>query len=246
MLYKDLMKEFPNAREEESAFALRYLNLRKGEKILEVGAGTGFFTIPISEIIEDGLLIATDPSSEQLESIIQYNKKNIRVILAGSDCLPFDQKEFEENSFDAIWSGASFHHVEDKTQAFLDFYRLLKKGGRLVIMDVFSGTALAKHFDQEVAKYCISGHEVSFLNEDFADTLCFLAGFQPPKIIHETIRWKFDSMKDLGIFIYKIHGMTKTTPEKCAKRAEEILGVEYKDGQYYLNWPLSILITYKD
>lgn len=240
--YHKAMSALPEAREEEKALALYCLNPQKSEKILEVGAGGGFFSLPIAEMIFPGKLVATDPSMEQLKVLALHKKSNIEPLQGGADSLPLS---LEENSFDAIWSGGSFHHVGNKTAAFHRFNKLLKKGGRVVILDVFAGSSLAKHFDLEVAKYCITGHEVSFLSEEFTSSLCYLSGFQQPQFFQKTIQWKFPSPSALGLFLYDIHAMTKTTPEECYKRAQNILGIEEKEGLYYLNWPLTVLTAIK-
>lgn len=73
-----------------------------------------------------------------------------------------------------------------------------------------------------------------------------LTGLKKPKIHDIKIQWKFKNKKEIGIFLYKIHAMTKTTPEKCLKGAEKILGVEKKNNEYYLNWPIKILTTKKN
>jgi len=241
-LYKEAMKEFPLAREEEGRIAMQFLQPKPHERILEIGAGSGYFSRLISDVLTDGQLIATDPSIDQLEEIIRLGRKNIQVVQTEADHLT---SHLPEETFDAIWCGGSFHHIMDKTSTFFQFFKLLKKGGRVVILDVFAGTSLSQHFDQEVAKYCITGHEVSFLTAEFAGSLCYLTGFSPPKCAPQNVHWKFASMQDLGLFLYKIHCMTKTTPDLCAKSAEEILGITYQDNHYCLNWPLTVLTTYK-
>jgi arsenite methyltransferase len=244
-LYKEAMSEYPKAREEEGALSLRHLKPQPHEKILEVGAGGGFFTQIIADALRSGTLVATDPSAEQLEDIKNLKRSNIKIIAASADGLPVGVDPLQKGSFDGIWSGGSFHHVPNKSNAFSQFSSLLKKDGRLVILDVFSGSALAKHFDLEVAKYCVTGHEVAFLSEAFADSLCHLYGFAKPTFVHETVNWKFSTKQDLGLFIYKLHAMTARTPEQCYEGAKSILGVREKDGQYHLNWPLTALITHK-
>jgi len=241
--YKEIMNEMPEARIEERDLALNSLKPVKGEKILEIGAGAGFFSLAIAKLIYPGTLIATDPSLEQLQGLAEC--QNIVSLAHGADALSVDTPNLEEASFDAIWSGGSFHHVPNKTKAFHDFGRLLKPGGRVVISDVFFGSALSKHFDLEVAKYCITGHEVAFLSKEFANSLCFISGFEKPNFMDVTIHWRFKNREDVGFFLYKIHAMTKSSPEKCLERAAEILGVEYKEGYYCLNWPLTVMISYK-
>ena len=241
--YIESMQERPEARKAERLLCLKHLKPQPGEAILETGAGGGFFTEIIADVIHPGQLIATDPSHEQLASI--QPRSNLKTLPSGADTLPVDSPLLKANSFDAIWSGASFHHVPNKTAAFKNYYSLLKPGGRLVITDVFAGSKLAKHFDLEVAKYCATGHEVAFLSKEFADSLCYIAGFEKPTFYDGTIHWEFESKIDIGTFLYKLHAMIKTTPERCLEHAEKILGVKYKNGLYCLKWPLTVLITYK-
>jgi len=243
-LYKECLREFPNAREQDIELMKKFFAPRLGERILEVGAGSGMFSRHIADIIgKNGRLIVSDTSLDQLDEIKQMEKENIDVILFvqfGSE-----KVDLEKDKVDGIWSFGAFHHLKQKVKAFENYSSILKKGGRLVIADVFQGSSLARHFDDKVAKYCITGHEVSFLSRDFADSLCFLVDFEKPKFYDINLHWKFNERTDIGLFLYKLHAMTKTTAENCLKGAEEILGVEKKGQFYCLNWPMTILITYK-
>lgn len=243
-LYKEALEEFPNARENDIRCMKKYLLPKKGEHILEIGAGSGFFSQHISDLIgEKGRLIVSDPSLEQLEAVKKLNKKNVDVIQFvqfGSEAV-----DLERNKVDAIWSFGAMHHLMQKTKSFGNMNRILKKNGRVVICDVFQDSKLAEHFDDKVAKYSITGHEVSFLSREYAKTLCYLAGFEKPKFYDVNMEWKFKNKKDIGLFLYKLHAMTKTTPEGCLKGAEGVLGVEKKGEYYLLNWPLTIMITSK-
>ncbi|MBS3174731.1 class I SAM-dependent methyltransferase [Candidatus Woesearchaeota archaeon] len=243
-LYKEALEEFPNTRENDIKCMKKYLSPKDGERILEIGAGSGFFSQHILDLIgEKGRLIVSDPSLEQLEAVKKLNKKNIDVIQFvqfGSETV-----NLEKDKVDAIWSFGTMHHLIQKTKSFENMDRVLKKNRRVVICDVFQGSKLAKHFDDKVAKYCIVGHEVSFLSREYAETLCYLVGFEKPKFYDVNMKWKFKNKKDIGLFLYKLHGMTKTTPEECLKGAEEILGIEKKGEYYLLDWPLTVMTTRK-
>jgi SAM-dependent methyltransferase len=167
-------------------------------------------------------------------------KENIEIRNEGAHTLTLN-----ENSIDAIWSFGAMHHVFDKTTSFKNFHKALKGGGRLVIGDVFSGTTLAQHFDDRVAKFCVTGHEVAFWSRGYADSLCFLNGFEKPAFYDFNASWVFDKKEDIGDFLYKLHAMTKTTPGECLNGAEEILGVKEKNGKFYLNWTMTMIITKK-
>ncbi len=237
-LYKECLREFPHARDEDIEVMKKYLAPKENEVILEVGAGSGFFSGILSDMVKQ--LIVSDPSNEQLDEVKNLKKKNIKLVEAGADTLTL-----EKETIDAVWSFGAIHHCFNKTKSFQNFARILKKNGRLVIADVWHGSKLAKHFDDKVAKFCVTGHEVAFWTDEFAESLCFLSGLEKPKIYDLNIKWKFKTKEEIGTFLYKIHAMTKTTPQECLEGAEEILGIEKKDGMYCLNWPMKVMISKK-
>ncbi len=237
-LYKECLREFPHARDEDIEVMKKYLAPKENEVVLEVGAGSGFFSGILSDMVNQ--LIVSDPSNEQLEEVKSLKKKNIKLIEEGADTLTL-----EKEIVDAIWSFGAIHHCFNKTKSFQNFARILKKNGRIIIADVWHGSKLAKHFDDKVAKFCVTGHEVAFWTDEFAESLCFLSGLEKPKIYDLNIKWKFKTKEEIGTFLYKIHAMTKTTPQECLKGAEEILGIEKKNGMYCLNWPMKVMISKK-
>ena len=238
--YKEALREFPKVRDEDLEIMRDYLCPMEGEIILEVGSGSGFFSDYIAEMLGNGKLIVTDPSKEQLGESINFLRNNIEIREEGAEELSLDKE-----SVDAIWSFGAFHHCFNKTKAFENFNRVLKKNGRLVIVDVLQGSKLAKHFDEKVAKYCVSGHEVSFLTKEFTKSLCFLSKFGEPEFFDLDVKWKFNQKEDIGKFLYKLHAMTKCSYEECLKGAEELLGVKEKNGLFYLDWPLTVVIIEK-
>ena len=59
---------------------------------MEVGAGSGFFSGKISDKVgKIGLLIVSDPSSEQLREVNCLKKENIKVVQAGADTLVLEK-----------------------------------------------------------------------------------------------------------------------------------------------------------
>jgi len=237
-LYKECLREFPHSRDVDIEVMKKYLAPKNSEYILEVGAGSGFFSGILADSVKQ--LIVSDPSRDQLDEVKGLNKKNIKLIEAGADTLTL-----EKETVDAIWSFGAMHHCLNKTKAFQNFAKILKKNGRVVIADVWQGSKLSKHFDDKVAKFCVTGHEVAFWTDEFAESLCTLSGLDKPKIYNLNIRWKFDTKEEIGTFLYKIHAMTKTTPKECLKGAEKILGIEKKGNKFYLNWPMKVMISRK-
>lgn len=191
-------------------------------------------------VLPDGKVIITDPSKEQLHGVSELNRNNIEIRNEGIDALTI-----QKDCVDGVWSFGAMHHVFNKTASFKNIFGCLKRDGRVIMVDVFSGSDLARHFDDRVAKYCATGHEVAFWSREYAESLCFLNGFEQPTFYDFNANWIFDKREDIGNFLYKLHAMTKTTPEEVLKGAEEILGISKKDEKFYLNWPMTLILTKK-
>jgi cyclopropane fatty-acyl-phospholipid synthase-like methyltransferase len=245
-LYEEAIMEYPLARQEDILAMFRLLEPKEGERILGIGEGNGYFCKSISDALGlSGKYTVTDPSKDQLENLKhRVSASNLEINVASAQ-----EIEIQEEFYDKVWSFGAFHHCPNQTEAMRRVYKSLKKGGRAVICDVFQESKLARHFDEQVARYCLTGHEAKFLSEDFAGTLCFLAGFNDSdvEIVNLPQEWKFDSEKDMGRFIYKLHAMTLMAGDenqKIAKTIEgckRILGVKKVAGGYALNWPMKVL-----
>ncbi len=249
-LYEQAISEYPDARIMDIEVMKKLLNPRRGEKILGFGEGNGYFCKAIAEAVDkQGKYYITDPSEDQLINL----KKRINLPQIEIKKIGAEEIDESQRNFDKIWSFGAFHHCSNQTAAIKRIYHSLKRGGTAVICDVFQGSKLAKHFDIQVARYCITGHEVKFLSEDFAKTLCLIAGFKESniKIVSLPQKWIFDTEKDVGKFIYKIHAMTllpgnnEEKINKTFRSCKEILDISNKNGKYYLNWPMKALILRK-
>ncbi|MCS4302601.1 class I SAM-dependent methyltransferase [Chryseobacterium sp. BIGb0232] len=240
-MYKQALNDYPDARESDIYVMKKYLAPQSHEVILEAGAGSGFFSGILADMLPAGKLIVSDPSDDQLNGVKGLKKENIEVLQEGADHI-----SLPEEKVDAVWSFGALHHCFDKTKAFGNFSRILKKNGRLVIGDVWSSTKLADYFDRHVAKHCVTGHEVAFWSDGFTETLCAISGFSNPEIYDLPLQWKFKKEEEIGDFIYKFHAMISTTPEDCLNAAHELLGIQkQEDGTFNLNWPMKIFVATK-
>lgn len=237
-MYKDALKDYPTARKGDLALMRKYFVPEEHEVVLEVGAGNGMFSGDLADSVKR--LYVADPSAEQLAGVDELGRSNITIINK-----PAEEIDLPNESVDGIWSFGAVHHMTDKTKAFNSLSRILRAGSRLVFGDVFQGSALARHFDEQVAKYSVTGHNVTFLTRESISKLCTEAGFDQPRLAEFNASWKFKDKESIGDFLYKLHAMTKATPEECLRGAEEILGIDERDGSYYLNWPMTMVVTAK-
>ncbi|WP_306048306.1 class I SAM-dependent methyltransferase [Oceaniradius stylonematis] len=239
--YRNALSHYADAWRPDIACMKRFLQPAQGERILEVGAGNGYFSVAIADCLgPDGLLVASDPSTDQLAGIEAESRHgNIRVVPASADTLAIDF-----HGFDAIWSRGAIHHVTDKTAAFTRFAELARPGARLAVADVFSGTVLARYFDSFIARSCSTGHEVAFLSREFAESLCALTGWGEP-VFHEVVTpWEFRKREDIGCFLQLLFSAKPGySAEDCLEAADRHLSVSQTTSGWALMWPMTVMTS---
>src|SRR3954464_7144881 len=101
--------------------------LRPMGRGLEIGAGTGYFSL---NLLKQGLLseaTCTDVSPGMLDTLSASADRlhlDVDTVVCDAESLPF-----ESGSFDVVFGHAVLHHIPDLTQAFREFRRVLKPGG---------------------------------------------------------------------------------------------------------------------
>ncbi|MDD4307964.1 MAG: class I SAM-dependent methyltransferase [Thermoplasmata archaeon] len=110
------------------------IGISEGMAVADIGAGTGFFSIPFSEAAgSKGRVLAVDLSVEMLEALGAKAKvlglTNIKTVLSTEEAIPIP-----DGSVDIAFMSNVFHELEgDGTMR--EIARILKPGGRLAILD---------------------------------------------------------------------------------------------------------------
>jgi ubiquinone/menaquinone biosynthesis C-methylase UbiE len=108
-----------------------------GERILEVGPGTGYYTLDMAEWVgPDGAVEIFDIQQEMLDHTTdraaERALRNVRPTLGNAQDLPF-----EDDSFDAAVLITVLGEIPDQDAALRELARVLKPGGRLVVGELF-------------------------------------------------------------------------------------------------------------
>ncbi|XP_023643908.1 phosphoethanolamine N-methyltransferase 3 isoform X3 [Capsella rubella] len=108
------------------------LDLKPGQKVLDVGCGIGggdFYMAENFDVDVVGIDLSVNMISFALEHAIGL-KCSVEFEVA--DCT---KKEYPDNTFDVIYSRDTILHIQDKPALFRTFYKWLKPGGKILITD---------------------------------------------------------------------------------------------------------------
>jgi len=100
------------------------------ERSLEVGAGTGYFSLNLLQagVVREATCTDISPGMvRRLEANAERLGLTVRSLRADAESLPF-----AAGSFDLVIGHAVLHHLPDLERAFAEFRRVLKPGGRIV------------------------------------------------------------------------------------------------------------------
>ena len=109
---------------------LARLRLNKGERILDIGCGTGVLLHALNSTDPTLQLAGIDPVAEMLAIARTRLNDKVTLKLSWAEQLPF-----EGASFDKVVSCSMFHYIRQPQQALAEIKRVLAPGGELVITD---------------------------------------------------------------------------------------------------------------
>ena len=117
-------------------FTIDASGVRPGNTVLDLAGGTGDLTAKFSQLVgKNGKVVLADINSSMLnvgrdklcdKGLVQ----NIKYVQANAQYLPF-----EDNTFDIVTIAFGLRNVTDKDMALRSIYRVLKPGGRLLVLE---------------------------------------------------------------------------------------------------------------
>jgi ubiquinone/menaquinone biosynthesis C-methylase UbiE len=97
------------------------------DRSLEIGAGTGYFSLNLLQAGVVRAAVCSDISPGMMETCATNASRldlDVETVVTDAEALPF-----EDESFDLVLGHAVLHHLPDLDQAFREFSRVLRPGG---------------------------------------------------------------------------------------------------------------------
>ena len=124
------------------------LNLKPGDKVADIGAGTGLFSGPLAKAIgSSGTLFAVEVDQDLLDIIgeraVKENLGNIRTVLG-----EFEDPKLPASDLDVAFFHDVLHHIENREEYLKATASYLNPEGRMVVIDMIKGHPDAGHKNQ--------------------------------------------------------------------------------------------------
>jgi len=110
--------------------ALRQHGLRAGQRLLDVGCGTGLIALEAVKILGTAENITCLDPSDGMLSVARL-KLNARFLQGRAEKIPLP-----DGSFDFLTMGYALRHVTSLDQAFHEYHRVLVRGGKVLLLEI--------------------------------------------------------------------------------------------------------------
>ncbi|MGB1952343.1 MAG: bifunctional demethylmenaquinone methyltransferase/2-methoxy-6-polyprenyl-1,4-benzoquinol methylase UbiE [Marinobacter sp.] len=117
-------------------FTIELSGVRPGHQVLDIAGGTGDLTMKFSDLVgASGKVVLADINASMLQVgrgrlVDRGYAGNIEYVQADAEHLPFP-----DNTFNAVSIAFGLRNVTDKDQALRDMERVLKPGGKLMVLE---------------------------------------------------------------------------------------------------------------
>jgi len=199
-------------------------SLRKGEVVLDLGSGAGFDCfLAAKKVGKTGRVIGVDMTPEMLDKARENAEKggysNVEFRLGEIENIPV-----ADNTVDIVISNCVINLSTDKKRVFIEAFRVLKPGGRLMVSDIVLLQELPQFIKNSVAGYvgCISG---AILKEKYLQAVK-QAGFHEVKVVDETsfpVEFMLNDSEAQALI-----KKTKITPEKLKEIGTRVVSIKVK------------------
>ncbi|HUX94814.1 MAG TPA: methyltransferase domain-containing protein [Bacteroidales bacterium] len=164
--------------------AINYSEPVTGEVCVDLGSGRGTDVMRLSEKVgEKGFVYGIDISDGMIRKAVvtaeRLGIKNVKFIQS-----PLEQISIEDKTADLVISNCTINHASDKQAVWNEIFRILKKGGRFVVSDIYSSEPVPEEYrnDPVAVSECWAG---SVTRNEYLEQLK-LAGFSNITILEES------------------------------------------------------------
>ncbi|MDP8034402.1 methyltransferase domain-containing protein [Pasteurella atlantica] len=135
-----------SAPKNKSKEIINIMNIKQGDKILEIGVGGGYYAKIFSEIVgEKGNYYGIDTDKTFIENLNVIGKSYLNIV--GIKIQPNEIPDLQEK-IDFVFTRNVYHHLENRTDYFRKISNMMTTKGKIIIID----------YDESFSLFRFSGH----------------------------------------------------------------------------------------
>ena len=188
MEYIEINKRYSELAESECCLscggAINHSDAQPGEFCVDLGSGRGTDVMRLAEKVgPDGFVYGVDISDGMISKASgtadRLGIKNVRFLHS-----PLEKIDIGSDLADLVISNCTINHADDKQIVWNEIFRILKKGGRFVVSDIYSTSPVPEEYrnDPVAVSECWAG---SVTRTEYLDQL-YKAGFKSITVIEES------------------------------------------------------------
>ena len=188
MEYTEINKRYSELAESSCCLscggAINHSDALPGEVCVDLGSGRGTDVMRLADLVgKDGFVYGIDISDGMIQKAISTATRlgitNVEFIQS-----PLEKIRLKNDTADLVISNCTINHAEDKQAVWDEIFRILKKGGRFVISDIYATTPIPEEYrnDPVAISECWAG---SVTRSEYLDQL-YNSGFDSIRIIEES------------------------------------------------------------
>lgn len=127
---KSAIYSFLYRNPKSTKLTVSHADLQSSDEVLDIGCGPGGAVRLAAE--QATRAVGVDASEPMIAIAAQ---RSAHVANASFHVSPAESLAFDDDSFTVVWTIQSWHHWNDPSQAFQEVRRILKPGGRFMIME---------------------------------------------------------------------------------------------------------------
>lgn len=160
--WDETVKNFPQSLERENEILAEKAKIKGSDVVLDAGCGVGGSSIFLAKkygckVI--GITLSKRQAGQAAKNAERNGVANNTEFLV----MDFENTTFPDEKFDVVWAIESICHANNKKKFIDGAFRMLKRGGRLVVAD---GFAVKENYDENeknIMQKWLSGWGVNFL-----------------------------------------------------------------------------------
>jgi len=187
--------------------AIEYAEPNEGEICVDLGSGRGIDALRMAERVgASGFVYGVDVSDGMIEKA-EKNAAKLGILNVKFIKSELEDIKIDDETIDLIISNCTINHAMDKRKVWSEIERILRKGGRFVVSDIYSTAEVPVEYKNDPAAVaeCWAG---AVTKEEYLETL-FNAGFKSIEILEESAPYPKGSIE--------VVSFTVAAKKRCCK-----------------------------